>query len=257
MYRTLDADKITATIRQLEARIEARFPGSSLARVAAELGTIATADRERARWLNQPNWMLRIASGLAVLAGLGLLIALARLMMTTEINSDAFGRLQGFEALLNICVLVGGAVWFMLTMEVRQKRAIALRDLHSLRAIVHVIDMHQLTKDPSALMAGASETTASPPRHMTTFELNRYLDYCSEMFSLTAKVAALYAQSTTDAVVLDTVNDLETLTTNLSQKVWQKITLITSPAATPAPAKTPATAGLAPAPHPPAPSARD
>ena len=40
---------------------------------------------------------------------------------------------------------------------------------------------------------------------MTPFELTRYLDYCSEMLSLTAKIAALYAQSSSDAVVIDAV----------------------------------------------------
>ena len=61
---------------------------------------------------------------------------------------------------------------------------------------------------------------------MTPFELTRYLDYCSEMLSLTAKLAALYAQSSSDAVVIDAVSDLTTLTTNLSSKIWQKITLV-------------------------------
>ena len=60
---------------------------------------------------------------------------------------------------------------------------------------------------------------------MTAFELFRYLDYCSEMLSLTGKVAGLYAQSSRDAVVLSSVNELETLATGLSRKIWQKIML--------------------------------
>lgn len=43
---------------------------------------------------------------------------------------------------------------------------------------------------------------------------------------LEVKVAALHAQSFPDAVVLETVNDLERLATGLSQKIWQKITII-------------------------------
>jgi hypothetical protein len=46
------------------------------------------------------------------------------------------------------------------------------------------------------------------------------------MLSLSSKVAALYAQSTTDAQVIDAVNELERLTTNLSQKIWQKINIV-------------------------------
>ena len=61
---------------------------------------------------------------------------------------------------------------------------------------------------------------------MSPFELIRYLDYCSEMLSLTSKLAALYAQNLPDPVVIDTVNEIESLTTNLSQKIWQKITIV-------------------------------
>ena len=35
------------------------------------------------------------------------------------------------------------------------------------------------------------------------FELSRYLDYCSEMLSLTAKLAALYAQNLPDPVIIE------------------------------------------------------
>ena len=54
----------------------------------------------------------------------------------------------------------------------------------------------------------------------------RYLDYCSEMLSITGKIAALFAQSVNDDVVIDGVNDIENLSSNLSRKIWQKITLI-------------------------------
>jgi hypothetical protein len=63
--------------------------------------------------------------------------------------------------------------------------------------------------------------SSAPP-----FEITRYLDYCSEMLSLTSKLAALYAQNLPDPVVIDAVNEIESLTTNLSQKIWQKITLV-------------------------------
>jgi hypothetical protein len=60
---------------------------------------------------------------------------------------------------------------------------------------------------------------------MTPFELVRYLDYCSELLSLTTKVSALYAQSFPDPIVTDAVSDLERVASNLSQKIWQKITI--------------------------------
>jgi hypothetical protein len=46
------------------------------------------------------------------------------------------------------------------------------------------------------------------------------------MLSLTAKTAALCAEHTADAVVLETVSYIETLSTELSNKIWQKISLL-------------------------------
>ena len=115
-----------------------------------------------------------------------------------------------------------------LLIQLAVKRHEALKAFHQLRSLVHVIDMHQLTKDPSLVLGTerVKDTAASPKRVMTAFELGRYLDYCSEMLSLTGKVAALYAQDLDDPVVVEAVNDIEMLATNLSRKVWQEIAIL-------------------------------
>jgi hypothetical protein len=46
------------------------------------------------------------------------------------------------------------------------------------------------------------------------------------MLSLSSKAAAVYADNIHDPAVIDAVGDIERLTTNLSQKIWQKITLV-------------------------------
>ena len=61
---------------------------------------------------------------------------------------------------------------------------------------------------------------------MTPFELNRYLDYCSESLALISKIAALYVQGFQDPVLLDAVDDMEDLTAGFSRKIWQKITIL-------------------------------
>jgi hypothetical protein len=127
---------------------------------------------------------------------------------------------------MNDVVLIGAAILFLITVEVRIKRARVLEALHELRSIAHVIDMHQLTKDPGRYAKDRILTAHSPSWEMTAYELTRYLDYCSEMLSLTGKVGALYAQNFKDAVVLSAVNELENLTTGLSRKVWQKIMIL-------------------------------
>ena len=46
------------------------------------------------------------------------------------------------------------------------------------------------------------------------------------MLSISGKIAALFAQSVNDDVVVGAVNDVEDLGSNLSRKIWQKITMI-------------------------------
>jgi len=127
---------------------------------------------------------------------------------------------------MNLTVLVGAALLFATTLDDRIRRRRSLRELHVFRSIAHVIDMHQLTKDPSSILGEGLPTEASPERTMNRFELTRYLDYCSEMLSLTSKLAALYAQVLPDAVVIDAVNEIENLTANFSRKIWQKISIV-------------------------------
>ena len=135
---------------------------------------------------------------------------------------------QAIEAGVNDLVFVAIAVFFLLTLETRLKRRRALEAIHELRSIAHVIDMHQLTKDPEWVLDRGRETGVLPPRTMSRFELSRYLDYCSEALSLTGKVAALYMKGFDDPVALQAVNEVEALTTGLSRKIWQKLTILYS-----------------------------
>lgn len=223
-YRALDPTKVLETLAKLELRISARFPDSGLSRVCTSLIDVAKQTSQRIDDVSRPNWALRLL--LVAMAGAAFLILVylasqVALMKGTDQWSDT---VQGLDALFNLLVLLGGGAFFVSTLETRWKRNRALAALHELRSIVHVIDMHQLTKDPSAM--GAVRTPSSPVRNLTPIELVRYLDYCSEMLSLTAKCSALYAERLSDSVVVDTVGDLERLTSDLSNKIWQKITII-------------------------------
>jgi hypothetical protein len=46
------------------------------------------------------------------------------------------------------------------------------------------------------------------------------------MLALIGNLAALYAQRYDDPVVLDAIDAIESLTTAMSTKIWQKITII-------------------------------
>ena len=224
MYRTLEPIKIIETIEALARRISERFPGSGLWNVCSDLVQLSRQTSNRIEYVTRPHWGMRLglaAVQLATLIGLALLGGFAMTLRASDELSDV---LQGFDAAISLAIFVGGAAFFVWTFEARWKRDRALRALHELRSIVHVVDMHQLTKDPS--MLGGARVSSSPERTMTPFELMRYLEYCSEMLSLTAKLAALYAEKISDPVVVDTVGDIERLTSNLSSKIWQKISMV-------------------------------
>ncbi len=228
MYRELDPAKTLKTIEKLERRISERFPESSLGKVCQELKEIASTSQQKAEWIRKPNIPLRIGIGMVILLGLaGLIFTFTRINLSLgQLEIGEFAQL--IEASVNDLLLIAAGLFFLTNTETRIKRARALEDLHELRAVAHVIDMHQLTKDPSRITGSdiGIMTPSSPRPNLSVYELTRYLDYCSEMLSLTGKIAALYAQYLPDALILDTVNDIETLTTGLSRKIWQKIIIL-------------------------------
>jgi hypothetical protein len=227
-YRFLDPQKVIDTISALRKRIVERFPGAGLGDVCAELETIARHNSERAEAIGRRSILLW-AFVLALMAGgIWLLVRVATLIAfsVSTAADNVYSVLQGIDAAMNILVLMGASLFFLVTIEDRLKRRRALTALHELRSIVHVIDMHQLTKDPSAIVSVGGKTPSSPQRALSRFEVTRYLDYCSEMLSLTSKVAVLYAQVFPDPVVTDAVSDIERITAGLSQKIWQKIMIL-------------------------------
>ena len=226
MYRSLDSEKIVDTIGTLCRRIDERFPDSGLGKVCRELLTIAGESQERSAWIAKPHTALRIITGLVLIMMAGGLVVVLASAAWPRSGFELVGLVQGLEAGLNLTILLGAAALFLFTVEVRIKRKRALKAIHELRALAHVIDMHQLTKDPELLRVRAQETASSPKRTLRAPELIRYLDYCSEMLSLIGKLAALYVQKFDDPVALVAVNEVEELTTGLSRKIWQKIMIL-------------------------------
>jgi hypothetical protein len=85
--------------------------------------------------------------------------------------------------------------------------------------------MHQMSKSPERLLPRWEGGEASQSS-LTRAALGRYYDYCSELLTIVSKAAALCAEQSTDPVVLDTVSEIEVLTTGMSRKIWQKISLL-------------------------------
>jgi hypothetical protein len=225
-FRTLDADKILATAIALEHRVAARFPDRGLHKVAAEIVALTRSAMTETRALAPPIWWLRILIAALVLGGAVLFLSVGSVIPLNRLGQDAVGSVQSIEAAINTAILAGLGLTALIRLEARIKRQRVARSLHALRSVIHVIDMHQLTKDPVTLLPGYAPTAASPARMLGAQDLSRYLDYCSEMLAVTGKLAALYAQAVSDEGVASAVNDIETLGSNLSRKIWQKITMI-------------------------------
>ena len=134
--------------------------------------------------------------------------------------------LAASRAAVNDLIFAAVAIWFLFTVPERLRRSDSLALLHELRSLAHIIDMHQLNKDPERLRASFTPTPVSPTMGLSYEELEHYLDYCSELLSLVGKTAALCAEESRDAIVLDTVSTIETLTTGMSRKIWQKISIL-------------------------------
>jgi len=224
----LDPALIVKTVERLRDRIAERFPNSGLAAVGSDLTETARATSARVHELARPYVGLRLIALLAVFAGIAAQVYVAELIDWSGIvrRADPVGITQGLDSIVNLLLLAFAAIWFVLTLEQRLKRRRVQRRLYELRAFAHVIDMHQLTKDPTIVLSASEPTPSSPERRMSKFELSRYLDYCAEMLALIAKLAALYAGQIRDREVMAAVNEVEELTSDLGRKIWQKIMIL-------------------------------
>jgi hypothetical protein len=225
----LAAGHVGSTVEQLERRIHARFGERGLTKAARDLGSLvllvqseAAQSRERLRRTTLT------ARALSITIVAGAVAALAFSLRSAVV--DGLARTADWvpltESLVNDLVFAAIAVVFLWAFPERLERRDLLRLLHRLRSLAHVIDMHQLSKDPEQTSPNYTPTAQSVQHGLDADQLHHYLDYCSEMLSLTAKTAALCAEHSTDGVVLETVSYIETLTTDLSNKIWQKISLL-------------------------------
>ncbi len=228
MYRQLDPERIVETAERLQRRVHERFPDSGLSAVSAELLAVARAAETRSEGVARPLVALRLGLGVVV-SGIVVAAVWAAVWIAVQNAPSTWAEFaQGLDAALNVVILLGAAILSVITVETRIKRRRALKAVNELRVLAHVVEMHQLTKDPERLLFPEQRTASSPSFTMTAFALTRYLDYCSDMLAVISNLAALYAERYDDPVALDAVDAIERLTTGLSQKIWQKMMIITT-----------------------------
>lgn len=225
----LAADHVGTTVAQLERRIHARFGERGLTKAVRDLGQLVkrvqTEAGESHVRLRRTTLAARATSITIVAATLFALVVSLRSAVIEGLAHTA-DWVPLVESVVNELVFAAIAVLFLWAMPERLERRGMLRLLHRLRSLAHVIDMHQLSKDPEQVSLTYVPTAESARHGLDADQMYHYLNYCSEMLSLTAKTAALCAEHSTDGVVLETISTIETLTTELSNKIWQKISLL-------------------------------
>ncbi|CAN5775563.1 hypothetical protein BH23PLA1_BH23PLA1_16610 [soil metagenome] len=227
-YRRLKPEEIIETQIQLHQRICKRFPDSGLSQVSAELLSVAQEAMVRAVAIRRRNIPLRLA---VVALGLGVLLLAVVVGVNLRVQIDGLRDVTNLvpfvESACATFVFVGATAIFLMTLESRMKRRRALAAIHELRALAHIVDMHQLSKDPEGL-AHRGPVIARPNEKTTRtfFDLNRYLNYCIELLAIISKVAALYVQDFNDAVAVSAVDQVEDLCSVLARKIWQKVMIL-------------------------------
>lgn len=220
----VSSEELKKTCSQLRVRVSERFPTSGLNRTCGGLLQVSETIDKTIKWVNRPNYFIRVSSWILIA---GLLLTIIRswtLLKVSFFGMNIADFFQMIDAGFNSIVILGAAGIFLMTFETKRKRKRIINSVNHLRCIAHLIDAHQLTKDPHSM--AEKKTDHSPERVMSEYDLGRYLDYCSEMLSIVGKLAFLYIQDFEDPIANKTVNDLENLTTGLQQKIWQKITLL-------------------------------
>jgi len=226
LHEPLEGPAVKQTVVELYERIEARFPKRGLLGVCGDLVKLVDQVQSGSSQVQTRIRVARLASRVVmvlVLAGTAFALFMAARDVVRHGLETFVDLLPLVETAINDIVFAGIAVFFLWSFPERVQRGQLLKLLHQLRSTAHVIDMHQLTKDPEQLKPSFTPTAKSTKLDLDRDQMERYLDYCSEMLSLVGKTAALCAEESRDNLVLETVSTIENLTVGLSRKIWQKI----------------------------------
>jgi hypothetical protein len=193
--RQLRADKLVETVEKIRAQIARRFPDSGLVSVAAEVQQITREAIARAEAIRRPNYWMRAGIGLLVVIAVGGIVTYAQ----TRTGETSFWQtiLRFLDEAKGSAAILTAAAIFLVTLETRMKRKRALRAVHELRAMAHLIDMHQLTKDPDRLDDPARPVMVAE-QPLDAAGMGRYLHFCTELLAITSKIGQLYVQDFPD-----------------------------------------------------------
>lgn len=211
----LDAGKLATTATALAKWIRLEFPNANLANVA-DMVTNVTNDARRVSYvLARPMYFVRFIVLLIILAAV------------SGVGYHAYFHpkelLQWIDDTKGLGIYFLAAAAFLVTLEIRLKRSKALAHIHNLRSLAHIIDMHQLAKDPII------ERYRVDPGYDFREKLAAYLHSCTAMLNLVSKVGQVYIDHFHDSVATAAVNDFEAVCNGMANKIWSKIDALPPP----------------------------
>jgi hypothetical protein len=212
----LDPARIIEAAENLARGVGERMPESSLAGLSVVLVRIARESDERARKARRPNYAIRLASLLAVGAGLlGLSFLMDHIHMRWKFGTIT-EVIQSTDAGFNLLILLAGALWFFVTLEARIKRRRALISINELREFAHVIDLTQLYYTPDLYRSDPAASRSSASLDYA------YLLFCTQMLAVISNLAPLYTRGAAGDSILRAVFEVEMLANAITAKLLSK-----------------------------------
>ena len=231
---SLQAEKIEKAIDDLEQGIKEMLPGRKIVDICQDLKEVIGEAKKKSSRKSSQSFTRKKFLKLFFIATL---ILLATFFITLGLSyflkaiSTSLGRSIGLEEGLQltdtaITLLLPSIayIFYRLKDNIKTYRSAVLQDLHKLRMLSHIIDVKQLNKTPDWL--DWKEKQKKHERILNRSEKAFYLEFCSQMQSLIGKIAVLYIRDVNDPALITAVNEIETLTTGLSRKTWQKLMLM-------------------------------
>lgn len=138
-----------------------------------------------------------------------------------DVFQDLPTYLQSLDAFITVLAAsVAGRVTWVAYLGYRERQQI-LPKLNELRSFAHVTDMLQLAQSPARVLFPSTTATGWCDDHPDAVSMSASLAFCAELHSMTAKVAALYGEWTTDSTVMVAIDDVEDLCPSLEHKSTQ------------------------------------
>ncbi|MGI9178594.1 MAG: hypothetical protein ACR2IT_12160, partial [Pirellulales bacterium] len=175
--------------------------------------------------IRAPRW-LRNISAVGGIAAAALLVVTSVLCVRRVGDIDNLPTyLSSLDAFFTVLAATVAGGLTMRSIRQRYEQNLALQKLNELRGVAHVTDMLQIAKSPTRLLY-SDTSSKSPEAPWDVRQMTEYLSYGAELQSLTAKVAAIYGQWSTDATVHAAIDGIERLCADLERKSLQKVLLL-------------------------------